>query len=65
MKIQAIIEESIDTNYSKSTPVTIEFDDESLTKLAIAIFNAKVEGLFNRAGTLLDHLSNMSFRSLF
>lgn len=65
MKIQAIIEESIDTNYSKSTPVTIELDDESLTKLAIAIFNAKVEGLFKRAGTLVEKLSNLDFQSLF
>lgn len=65
MKINAIIEESVDIRYAKSTPVTIELDDETITKLAVAIFNAKVEGLFSRAGTLLEHLSNISFRSLF
>jgi hypothetical protein len=65
MKIRAIIEEHIDTNYSKSTPVIIDLDDEALTQLAIAIFNAKVEGLFKRAGTLVEKLSNLDFQSLF
>jgi len=65
IKIHAIITESIDERFSKSTPVEIELDEESLTKLAIAIFHAKVYGLFNRSTTLIEKLKDLDFQSLF
>jgi len=63
MKINVIIEESIDERFSKSTPVLIELDDETLSILAIAIFNANVHDLFGKARNLIEKLKRLDILS--
>lgn len=47
------------------TSCNMTIEDKELSKLAIAIFHAKVYGLFTRASTLIEHLKNLGIQSLF
>ena len=45
--------------------IVLEIDDENLSKLAIAIFNAKTGDLFGRVQSLVEKLKHLSIQSLF
>ena len=64
IKFYATIKEHENEGYVYKN-VQIELDEESLSQLAVAIFNARVEGVFGRAKSLFEKLRDLDFQSLF